>query len=116
MTGGLIAHIVLSCLSGLSVSVTGFGCDIARELLHLLVVGDDVYAPASAINTGLAAALVTGVQVSRQLMRIREREIRSPSPSLITLALMPAPQRSVMVTEQNAAELSWIFVVRFAAS
>lgn len=77
MAAGLIAHSVLSCLSGLSVSVTGFGCDIARELVHLLVVGDDVYAPASAINMGLAAALVTAVQVTRQLMCDREQEIRS---------------------------------------
>lgn len=87
MTAGLVAHSVLSCLSGLSVSVTGFGCDIARELLHLLVAGDDVYAPASAINTGLAAALVTAVQVSHQLMWNGEQEVRCLS--LTIFALMP---------------------------
>lgn len=75
MTAGLIAHGVLSCLSGLSVSVTGFGCDIARELLHLVVAGDDVYAPASAINMGLAAALVTAVQVTHWVVCSREEVI-----------------------------------------
>lgn len=73
MTAGLIAHSVLSCLSGLSVAVTGFGCDISRELLHLLVAADDVYAPTTAINTGLAAALVTAAQVNHQLVSSREQ-------------------------------------------
>lgn len=90
MTAGVIAHSVLSCLSGLSISVTGFGCDISRELLHLLIAGDDVYAPASAINTGLAAALVTAVQVTHHLMRYHEQEAALSSSVCLFLSLCPS--------------------------
>lgn len=61
MVAGLIAHGVLSFLSGVSVAVTGFGCEIPRELLAELTTARY---ESSAINMGLSAALVTGVQVS----------------------------------------------------
>lgn len=102
MIAELIAHSVLSCLSGLSVSVTGFGCDISRELLHLVLAGDDVFAPASAINMGLAAALVTAVQVTHQLICSLEQEICCLSPSLLLcLSLSPLTE----IEEQSAARL-----------
>lgn len=59
----LIAHGVFSFLSGVSVAITGFGCDSARELFAELSTGPNTYPESSAINMGLSAALVTAVQV-----------------------------------------------------
>lgn len=56
-----IGHAALSFLTGLSVSVSGFGCEVSRELVAELTA---VRYESSAINMGLSAALVTGVQVS----------------------------------------------------
>ncbi len=60
--GGLLAHGLLSLLSGLSVALTGFGCDTARELL-LLVSSAAPYDAPSSINMNLALGLVTAAQV-----------------------------------------------------
>lgn len=60
----LIAHGVFSFLSGVSVAITGFGCDSSRELFAELSTGPNAYPASSAINMGLSAALVTAVQVS----------------------------------------------------
>lgn len=63
MATGLATHGVLSFLSGLSISVTGFGCDIARELLSEINGSTEHASKPSAINMGLSAALITAVQV-----------------------------------------------------
>ncbi|CAM9331408.1 unnamed protein product, partial [Pylaiella littoralis] len=58
-----IGHAALSFLTGLSVSVSGFGCEVSRELVAELTA---VRYESSAINMGLSAALVTGVQATLQ--------------------------------------------------
>lgn len=70
----MIAHGVFSFLSGVSVTITGFGCDSARELFAELSTGPNAYPASSAINMGLSAALVTAVQVrSRTGQHVPER-------------------------------------------
>ncbi|CAN0013498.1 unnamed protein product, partial [Scytosiphon promiscuus] len=70
MASGLAAHGVLSFLSGISVAITGFGCDTARELLSEINGFTEAYKASSAINMGLSAALVTGVQALLQRRQI----------------------------------------------
>lgn len=70
----LIAHGVFSFVSGVSVAITGFGCDSARELFAELSTGPNAYPASSAINMGLSAALVTAVQVSGAQANLLERE------------------------------------------
>lgn len=69
----LIAHGVFSFLSGVSVAITGFGCDSSRELFAELSTGPNAYPASSAINMGLSAALVTAVQVSGAQTDLHER-------------------------------------------
>lgn len=61
---GLLMHGALSFLSGLSVAITGFDCDSAREILTELAPDSSAFDASSAINMGFSAGLVTAVQVS----------------------------------------------------
>ncbi|CAN0289566.1 unnamed protein product, partial [Ectocarpus sp. 12 AP-2014] len=59
---GLLMHGALSFLSGLSVAITGFDCDSAREILTELAPDSSAFDASSAINMGFSAGLVTAVQ------------------------------------------------------
>lgn len=85
--GGLLPHGVLALLSGLSVALTGFGCDTARELLQLLLVFSATYDAPSSINMNLALGLVTAVQVISPVdtLPCRKRRLISLSPPLCGL-------------------------------
>lgn len=63
MSTELIAHAIFSFVAGLSIAVTGFGCDATRELFAVLSQGPNAFPASSAINMGLSAGLVTAVQV-----------------------------------------------------
>ncbi|CAM9545716.1 unnamed protein product, partial [Ectocarpus fasciculatus] len=62
MATGLLTHGALSFLSGLSVAITGFDCDSAREILTELAPDSSAFDASSAINMGFSAGLVTAVQ------------------------------------------------------
>lgn len=63
MNTELVAHAIFSFVAGLSIAVTGFGCDATRELFAVLSQGPNAFPASSAINMGLSAGLVTAVQV-----------------------------------------------------
>lgn len=63
MSVELVAHTIFSFVSGLSIAITGFGCDATRELFAVLSQGPNAFPASSAINMGLSAGLVTAVQV-----------------------------------------------------
>ena len=65
----LIAHGIFSFASGLTVAVTGFGCDYLRVIVDRLSVEPGAYPASSAINMGLSAALVTATQASEATRR-----------------------------------------------
>lgn len=62
MSTELVAHAIFSFVAGLSIAVTGFGCDATRELFAVLSQGPNAFPASSAINMGLSAGLVTAVQ------------------------------------------------------
>ncbi|CBJ48396.1 expressed unknown protein [Ectocarpus siliculosus] len=62
MAAGLLMHGTLSFLSGLSVAITGFDCDSAREILTEMAPDSSAFDASSAINMGFSAGLVTAVQ------------------------------------------------------
>lgn len=59
-----IARAIFSATSGLSIALTGFGCDFIHELASVISGSGESIPTSSSMNMALAVALVSAVQAS----------------------------------------------------